>query len=119
MLGARLVVGDDVGSDVSCPSSTRLSYRIAPTGQSCGYALVPSGGVNMNPVLARVARGAADLCPAEVAAITIRTKDPDRLLVVDVFGTGRIVEGILPTQESLNGMVVTKRSKFSERRRLA
>ncbi len=67
----------------------------------------------MSTILARVVHGAADLCQAEVAVVTMRMPNPDRLVLLDVFGTGGVMaEKALPTGESLNGMVVTRGRTF-------
>ena len=64
-------------------------------------------------VLSQIASGAASLCRTPLAAITMLTGVGDRLSLLDVFGTGgRIVEGVLPVESSLNGAVVTSGRSF-------
>jgi len=64
-------------------------------------------------VLSQIAYGAASLCRTPLAAITMLTGGGDQLSLLDVFGTGgRIVEGALPVQSSLNGAVVMSGRSF-------
>jgi GAF domain-containing protein len=70
----------------------------------------------LGQVLSEVARGAARLCHAQLAAITVLTESRDQLALIDVFGTaGVIVEKVLPIAGSLNGTVLTSGRSFRSR----
>ncbi len=57
--------------------------------------------------VASVAREAAWLCDAPLAAVTALAPGGDHLALLDVFGTGgRIVQRVLPATGSLNGRVL-------------
>jgi GAF domain-containing protein len=63
--------------------------------------------------VAAVAREAAWLCHAPLAAVTALAPGGDHLALLDVFGTaGRLVERVLPATGSLNGRVIASGRSF-------